>query len=212
MKIVCISDTHGLHKEVSLPDGDILIHAGDISKRGRREEIEDFNSWLGDIREQFKEIVVIAGNHDFLFETKPEEARALLTNAIYLENESTTIEGVKIWGSPVTPWFFEWAFNRQRGEEISAYWNKIPEDVNIVITHGPCQGISDTVSDGQCVGCSDLMDRVEELKELKLFVCGHIHEGYGMTNKGEITFVNASVCNVKYQVVNQPLVVDMMQL
>ena len=85
MKIVCISDTHSLHWHIpELPDGDVLIHAGDSLGQGTLDNIEDLNSWLGTLPHRHK--IVIAGNHDRAFQDEPEQARELLTNAIYLED------------------------------------------------------------------------------------------------------------------------------
>src|SRR5580658_3578813 len=99
LRIVCISDTHGQHAKLHLPEGDILVHAGDFMAFGDKpREVTDFNQWLG--KQTHRHKVVIAGNHDWMFERHPGAAQALLTNAIYLENSGTEIEGLKFWGSP----------------------------------------------------------------------------------------------------------------
>ncbi len=212
MKIVAISDTHTLHYKMvhELPEGDILIHAGDIGTRGKKHEVEDFNAWLGFIKDKYRYIIVIAGNHDFYFEEN-KSARNLITNAIYLENEEVVIDGIKFYGSPVSPWFHDWAFNRHRGDDIRKYWDAIPDDVNVLIVHGPSAYVNDKVNEnrgGENVGCVDLAARMLELKDMKLFVCGHIHEEYGTTTEDGVTYVNASICNASYEPINKPIVID----
>ena len=154
--------------------------------------------------------IIIGGNHDFLLEKNPSIFRALLEEypgLIYLENEATTIEGIKIWGSPVTPFFFNWAFNEQRGEAIRKFWKAIPDDVDILVTHGPPLGYGDRTERGELVGCKDLLDIVKEIKP-KYHTFGHIHEGYGLYENDATTFINASIVNVRYETVNQPVSID----
>jgi Icc-related predicted phosphoesterase len=206
MKIVCISDTHTLHKNMKIPDGDLLIHAGDVSSRGKLEEIIQFNDWLGTLPHRHK--VMIAGNHDFYFESNPPHAKSLITNAVYLNDSGIEIEGIKIWGSPVQPWFYDWAFNRQRGEDIRKHWDLIPTETDILITHGPPYGILDETARGELVGCEDLLKVIQQRVKPRLHVFGHIHEGYGKTEIGETIFVNAAMVNLQYRPVNQAIVVD----
>jgi Icc-related predicted phosphoesterase len=142
LRIVCISDTHGQHTKLSVPDGDVLIHAGDFTAFGERpKEIIDFNQWAGKQPHQHK--IVIAGNHDSMFERHPGAARELLGNAIYLENSATELAGLKIWGSPVQPEFNNWAFNIARGAAIRRYWKMIPTNTDVLVTHGPPFGVLD---------------------------------------------------------------------
>ncbi len=206
MKIVCLSDTHGVHDEITVPDGDLLLHAGDLSKRGKEHEISAFNSWLGTLPHPYK--VIVAGNHDFMFEHQAAQAEALITHALYLKNTSIEIEGLKIWGSPITPWFYDWAFNRQRGADIRRYWETIPTGIDILITHGPPQGILDTTIHGSQVGCADLLEHVFRVKP-KVHLFGHIHEGYGQVTIDDILFVNASTLNVNYKPVNEAIVLEL---
>jgi len=207
MKFVAISDTHGQHKSLPLPEADVIIHAGDISSRGREQEVVDFLSWFKDLHFKYK--IFIAGNHDFLFEQNPERIREILPpEIIYLNDNEVNIEGVKIWGSPITPWFHDWAFNRRRGEQISQHWNLIPEAVDIVLTHGPVYGILDKTIYGEYVGCEDLLKTINAVKP-KFHVCGHIHESYGKIPFGGTTFINASVLNHRYQRVNQPITFEL---
>lgn len=195
MKIVCISDTHYLHAHTPVPNGDLLIHAGDVSTIGDLAEIVDFNRWLGTLPHPYK--IVIAGNHDFYFEKEPQKAKELLTNAIYLNDSGIEIEGFKIWGSPISPQFHHWAFNRQRGAEIRQHWALIPADTDILITHCPPYGILDQTDTHQHEGCRDLLDIVQHQIQPCLHVFGHIHEAYGSLQIGRTLYVNASVVGLK---------------
>lgn len=204
MKFVTIADTHGKHQSLKLPPGKILIHAGDITMKGEREGVVDFLNWFS--LQDFEYKIFIAGNHDFFFEREAEmEIMQLIPdNVIYLNNSHTIIKGVKIWGSPITPWFFNWAFNRHRGEPIKTYWDLIPADTDILITHGPVFRALDKTTSGEHVGCKDLFNKLQEVKP-KIHICGHIHEAYGTTDKAGIKFINASVVNDQYDLVNSPI-------
>ncbi|WP_166261902.1 metallophosphatase domain-containing protein [Marinobacter salicampi] len=208
MRIVMISDTHSMHRQVKVPDGDLLIHAGDCLGVGTLEEVEDLNDWLGTLPHRHK--VVIAGNHDWCFQTDPEAARQRLTEAVYLEDSGTTIEGLKLWGSPWTPVFFDWAFNLERGDALAERWARIPDDTEVLITHGPPAGILDKVSNGshdESVGCADLLAAVERVRP-RLHVFGHIHEGYGRHETEATAFINASTCLASLKPLNPPVVID----
>jgi Icc-related predicted phosphoesterase len=207
MKIVAISDTHGLHTQLKLPDGDILVHTGDVSSQGKEFEIILFLNWFAE--QPHKHKVFIAGNHDFYFERAPKSViqSQIPDNVIYLNDSGVTVEGIRIWGSPIQPWFYDWAFNRQRGAAIKKHWDLIPSNTDILMTHGPAFGVHDKTTSGEKVGCVDLRETIDRVQP-KLFVCGHIHEAYGMLNNGQTTFINASVVNAKYQVVNKPVVFD----
>ncbi|MFT4761505.1 MAG: Icc-related predicted phosphoesterase [Paraglaciecola sp.] len=211
MKITFISDTHGKHGELTtaIPkDTELLIHAGDLSSMGKPEELSKFLNWYNDLPIPNK--IFIAGNHDFLPEESPSLFRSILDNfpnLIYLENEEVVIENIKIWGSPITPFFFNWAFNRQRGPKIRRYWEAIPEDVDILVTHGPPLNFGDRTTQGELVGCKDLLDIVEKIKP-KYHTFGHIHEGYGRYENDATTFINASVVDARYEMVNAPVSIN----
>jgi len=212
MKIICISDTHGAHRSVSIPDGDLLLHAGDLTNRGELEQVADFNDWLGGLPHAHK--VVIAGNHDFCFENKHRvKAEALLTNATYLFDRSVEIEGLTLYGSPWQPWFGGWAFNRKRGADIAEVWEQIPDETDILITHGPPAGILDLCVHGEGAGCKELLYAVEALRP-RLHVFGHIHEAYGEVQAGQqpgqsgTTFVNASIMTFQYEPTNAPIMFE----
>lgn len=205
MKFVFISDSHNKHDGLELPDGDFLIHAGDFSGRGRPEEVAAFMQWFS--RQAHRHKICIAGNHDFMAERDPEGFRALIPeNVVYLEDSGAELEGFRFWGSPITPWFFDWAFNRRRGAEIQAHWALIPRDIDILITHGPPYGILDVVArDGRPVGCRNLLQTVAEIKP-KAHVFGHIHEACGREEHDGILFLNASVLDENYVLANEPMV------
>lgn len=205
MKLVCMSDTHRDYAKVKVPDGDVLIHAGDIDIWGYENELVAFNEWLGALPHKHK--IIIAGNHDKLLQMyHKENIINHLSNAIYLENDSCTIDGVKFWGSPVTPRFGEWFFMHDRGTDIQTIWDMIPTDVDVIITHGPPYGIGDAVSFPTCehVGCSNLLKTVKNIKP-KVHVFGHIHSGHGITISNDIKFVNASVMDEEYTLAYEPI-------
>ncbi len=206
MRIVALSDTHGKHEQLKVPDGDLLIFAGDCSSRGEEWEIVAFLKWFAGQPHQHK--VMIAGNHDFIFEEDAPRSKELIpSNVIYLNDSGVNIEGFSIWGSPITPRFFDWAFNRDRGEEIAKHWRLIPDGIDILITHGPPVGILDRTRQGDVTGCEDLMRHIERVRP-KLHVFGHIHEGYGMVEKDGICFVNACILDERYQMRNLAVVME----
>lgn len=207
MKFVAISDTHCRHHVLRLPRADAIIHAGDISYRGRESEVTDFLSWFSKLHYTYK--IFIAGNHDFYFEKNPLRVQKIVPEGvIYLNDSGVDINGVKIWGSPVTPQFFNWAFNRQRGEALRRHWGLIPADTDVLITHGPPYGILDTtVASQQHAGCRDLLQTVGTIRP-KAHVFGHIHESYGVVKRNGIQYINASLVNEMYELVNRPVVFE----
>ncbi len=207
LRIVCIADTHGSHLEMThpIPDGDILVHAGDICKYGTIGEVQAYNDWIGQFPHPFK--ILVAGNHDRPFEISGQLCKDTLTNSIYLENSSVEIEGVKFYGTPVQPEFMGWAFNFPP-EKREFYWNQIPEDTDILITHCPPVGILDATIEGDFVGCPLLARRLDQLPNVKLNIFGHIHWSYGFATVNDKTFVNAAICGESYIPRNKPIVVE----
>jgi len=210
MRLVCLSDTHSLHRSIpAIPDGDVLIHAGDCLGVGTLDNLEDLNDWLGTLPHRHK--IVIAGNHDWVFQQAPELAREALSNATYLQDSGSEIDGIRFWGSPWTPTFMDWAFMLERGEPLHEKWQQIPRTTDVLITHGPPRGIGDLVAMGfrcQNVGCVNLLDRIQELS-LKAHIFGHIHEGYGEYSHGNTRLINASICTGRYEPTNPPIVLDL---
>jgi Icc-related predicted phosphoesterase len=214
MKIVCISDTHNCNAEIQVPDGDLLIHAGDATIRGTQPEVEDFMAWFAGLPHRYK--IFVAGNHDWLFEHDNRFARLLTANfnIKYLEDSFVEIEGLKIYGSPWQRRFFDWAFNLNRGAELAEKWDLIPDDTDVLITHGPPHGILDEVPrkySTENTGCEELRRKIEQISQsgkLKLHVFGHIHCGYGEHSEFGVKFVNASVCDESYAPTQPPIVVE----
>lgn len=204
--IIAISDTHGLHRTVEVPDGDILVHAGDFTRHGELATVEDFDDWLGGLPHRDK--IVIAGNHDFCFQNDPDTARGLLTNATYLEDSAVTVQGLRFYGSPWQPWFFDWAFNLHRGPEIRAKWDLIPDDTDVLVTHGPPVGHGDRTARGDITGCEDLRAALRRVKP-KVHIFGHIHEGFGRTREDGIDFLNASTCDLAYRPGQPPMIYEL---
>lgn len=207
MQITIISDTHGHHQKLTLPPTtDMIIHAGDFSNAGRLQEVQFFLKWYAALPHRYK--LLIGGNHDFLLEQAPKVFQSLLPdNIIYLEDEAIEIEGLQFWGSLITPFFFNWAFNRHRGTPIRKYWEKIPNDIDVLITHGPPKGFGDVTVRGEVVGCEDLLEKVLEVKP-RYHIYGHIHESYGIISTEHTTFINASNMDEKYRMVNEAVVLN----
>jgi Icc-related predicted phosphoesterase len=199
MRLVVISDTHGLHNGIQgLPDGDVLVHAGDFMNSGfDPEDIWSLNRWLGE--QSFKSRVVTGGNHDRYFQNSPEQARSLLSNAIYLENSGVTIDNVSFWGSTYTPEFLNWAFMYPRGSAARQCCDQVPYNLDVLITHGPPFGILDQVEPAAAhLGCEELLKAVEE-KKPKVHIFGHIHGDAGTFENGVTRFVNAAYLNERYK-------------
>lgn len=207
-KIVLISDTHNLHSKITIPECDILIHAGDATGRGTLQEVSSFLYWLS--QQPAKHKVAIPGNHDWLFDTDPFMAKNLLSqysDIVMLNDELKEVMGLKIYGSPVTPRFFDWAFNADE-DDLYETWSKIPDGIDILVTHGPPKGVLDITQDGDSVGCPILAAEIMYRIKPKYHIFGHIHEGYGQQKIEGITYINASTCNRKYQPVNPPIILD----
>jgi Icc-related predicted phosphoesterase len=177
----------------------------------------------------FKEVVAICGNHDWGFERDHALSRLAMEEQgiIYLEHQAREVLGLKFFGSPYSPRFYDWAFNVDRGPKLAALWSQIPLDTEVLITHGPpyrrldaCKR-ADTIDYGmygretlsyktEYVGCRDLAKHITLLKALRLHVFGHIHPQYGMEKGADgVTYANASTCNSQYDAVNPALVVDL---
>jgi Icc-related predicted phosphoesterase len=206
MRIVALGDTHGLHDQLAVPAGDVLIHAGDIGRRGTLEELRAFNEFLGRLPHPHK--ILVAGNRDYYFESHPTESRSLLTNAVYLQDEEISVDGIRIYGSPWQPPFMNTAFNLPRGRPLREKWALIPEGIDILVTHTPPYGIGDRTSRGESVGCRDLLEAVRRIKP-KLHIFGHVHERYGQYSDGGALFINASITDASMQFANQPIVRDL---
>lgn len=225
-RITLISDTHNKHKQITqdLPGGDILIHAGDVSSVGYEHEIREFCKWFNGL-DNYKHKIFIAGNHDWGFQNNPTKMKEILdfySDITYLQDEALVLyydgpngdfpeDNIRIYGSPWQPRFHNWAFNADPGEDIQQHWNKIPDNTDILITHGPAFGYLDTVVGRgyDNLGCKDLINKIVEVKP-KIHVCGHIHTGYGhkVSMDGSVNFFNAAVLNEQYVYAQKPITFD----
>lgn len=189
VRIVALADTHGEHGGLHVPPGDVLIHAGDLTQRGTAGELEAAADFLR--AQPHPEKLVIAGNHDFLLQQEPARARAVFHGLTYLEDAEATVAGLRVWGSPWQPWFHDWAFNLHRGEPIDAKWRLIPEGVDVLVTHGPPEGLGDRCWDGQRVGCADLLRHLDRVRP-RVHLFGHIHEDRGEFRRGDCRVINCT--------------------
>lgn len=215
MKITLFSDTHCKHDEITqdLPGGDLLLFGGDIMGSGYdQEELEAFCKWF-DKLDNYKNKIFIGGNHDRILENKPGLSAGIWSsyNSInYLQDEEIIVDNTKVYGSPWQPWFYNWAFNLPRkGPGLMSKWEAIPDDTDILITHGPAFGILDTVEGRrhENLGCELLSERIKQIKP-KIHLCGHIHSGYGYYFDGDTHFFNASVLNEQYNYTQKPFNVE----
>ena len=205
-RFVLISDTH--NTQPILPQGEVLIHAGDLTGNGSRKQTEAAMRWIGAQAQKFEWVVFVGGNHDWFFYHLSRErgvnavrefVRPYGENIIYLEDEFTIVSGAKIYGSPAQPEFYDWAWNYQRGAEIRAVWDKIPTfGVSMLVTHGPPKNILDWVGKER-VGCEELraaLDRVQPL----VHVFGHIHGAHGKAKA--FTHYKTAKCEITCPVVD----------
>jgi Icc-related predicted phosphoesterase len=192
MKIVAIADVH--NQEPVLPEGDMLVIAGDLTGHGTITQMARFSAWLR--KQPHRHKVVIAGNHDFCLQRwrEKEESETMLggDGIVYLRDQAVEIEGLKIYGTPWQPWFYDWAFNLERGAEIAAKWALIPEKLDLLISHGPPRGYGDRTNRGERVGCEDLLAAIE-LKRPRFTVFGHIHEDPGYWDHQGLSLINCSI-------------------
>ncbi|MDB4944728.1 MAG: hypothetical protein JWP97_4262 [Labilithrix sp.] len=192
-RIVAVADTHLQHDRLAIPGGDILVHAGDLCQHGSLDELARAADFFRALPHPVK--ILVAGNHDVCLERTPQAARALLEGFVYLEDSAAVIEGLVFHGSPWQPKFRVWAFGAARGPELAAKWAKIPERVDVLVTHGPPFGHGDRIpweGTPRHVGCLDLRRRVQEVKP-RLHLFGHIHQDPGVWREGPTTFANVTV-------------------
>jgi len=219
MRITFISDTHSKHTQITqdLPGGDLLLHSGDMSSMGYDYEITNFLKWFSGL-DNYTNKVFIAGNHDWGFEDNPQWCKEMIElyddKLDYLQDNLLVIgkdynTAIKVYGSPWQPEFYDWAFNLPRnGTELAEKWSQIPEDTDILLTHGPAWGYVDTIlGQTQHLGCELLAERIKVVKP-KIHVCGHIHSGRGYVFDGTTHYINASVLSERYIYNQKPMTVD----
>lgn len=207
-KIIAISDTHNLHSYIQIPECDILIHAGDATGRGSMEEIMPFLNWLSKQPAKYK--VFIPGNHDWGFEKNPDFYRheCQERGITLLIDEIVDLEGLKIYGSPITPFFCNWAFNRFPGPEIQKHWDLIPKGIDILVTHGPPRGFLDQTVFGEQCGSEELLYKILENRP-KVHIFGHMHDCHGLKTFDGIKFYNVTICDERYKAVHKPTEIDL---
>ena len=208
-KIICFSDTHGLHRAEKLNvwfhnnPGDILLFAGD-AQRNELDDGTDFIDWLHTLPYTHK--VAIFGNHDF--NSKNMSFQSDFYDDIKILNQNIVyVEGIKIFGSPFSPKYGNWCFMKE-DFELKKLYQEIPQDTKILITHSPAFGILDKTCEGFNAGSKSLLEKIEDLRFLRYHICGHIHEAYGIEMMGIRDSINASVVDENYVLKNLPVVVD----
>lgn len=223
MRIVAVADTHTFTSDLHVPDGDVLVHAGDMGRRGDVDELRAVADWLRTLPHRHK--VIIAGNHDWALapclRSEPvcqaclargasrcdpaslERGRALFADFVYLQDERTVIDGLAFYGSPWQPEFNDWAFNLPRGAALAEKWAAIPTGLDVLITHGPPMGIGDGWTLSGRAGCADLRTRVEAARP-RLHLFGHIHQDGGVWQHGATTFANVTT----WECERAPTVID----
>jgi predicted phosphodiesterase len=205
-RLVVMSDTHGQHRAIAVPEGDVLVHCGDFCTHGKEREAQAFARWFQSLPHRHK--VVIAGNHDRCLELDPSLAAALFDDCTYLCDAAAEVAGLRFYGAPWQPWFLDWAFNLPRGEPLRRKWALIPPQTDVLLTHGPPMEVLDRTFAGVHAGCEELRAAVARLTP-PLHVFGHIHEGFGVVRHGATLFGNASICDLAYDPTRAPLVFDL---
>lgn len=192
LRIVAVADTHGHQTDLGpIPEGDVFVHAGDLTRTGSLDELAPVADWIASLPHRHK--IVIAGNHDWCFARDPEAARARLgPGVVYLEDEPATVAGLSVYGSPWQPEFHGWAFNLPRGRALAEKWARIPEGLDLLITHGPPSGLGDRAWDGRATGCEDLLAALERVRP-RAHLYGHIHEDGGAWRCGSTLCMNVTI-------------------
>lgn len=188
MRLVAFSDSHLFHGDLQIPDGDVLIVAGNLLQAGGIDELTNAAEWLRSLPHRHK--VLVAGNHDWCFQRQRDAALALLPDVTYLEDSGTEIDQVRFWGSPWQPAYNNWAFNLERGAPLRQKWALIPESTDILVTHAAPEGIGDHSPEGRS-GCEELRERVSQLMP-PLHLFGHIHEGGGFWEIDGVAYCNVT--------------------
>lgn len=224
MNITCISDLHGHYPK--LEGGDLLIVAGDLTARHTEKEFSEFIKWLS--RQNYNEKIFIGGNHDTMLKEQNPHGRLFSDGICYLLDWGTEFQGLKIYGSPWTKSFEGMnpacmAFTVRTDAELAEKWKLIPDDIDILVTHSPPEGIGDCNLWKENCGSLSLLMRATLLENLKLFVWGHVHEAYGFFTPKQLMdlaaleiigpaacksfpyLVNASHVNEHYKPVNKPI-------
>ena len=218
MRIVCLSDTHAKHRQVVVPDGDVLVHAGDLTKHGEVETVLDVADWLRGLPHKHK--LVVPGNHDFCLDISKDrysqKARdALDAVAYYCVDRVVAIDGLRFYGAPWVPNLALWAFH-DRGRDM---FRDAPCDIDVLVTHGPPHGVRDGMWEHNAAitassllgdphtGSRHLRSYIARCPRLRAHIFGHVHEAYGLVMDDPI-FVNAAICTREYEPTNAPIVIE----
>jgi len=229
-RVICVSDTHNRHRDLAIQEGDIFIHAGDITQRGTLPELQEFNAWLASLPHKHK--IVIGGNHDEILLSPSLNKNDILSNCTYLEYSSTMVYGWKIFGYPSSIKMFSnhntsylsgllysfldylkpyQAFQVHMGtEQHLDTLSSIPTDCDILISHGPPYGAGDLTNRGRMNGDKELRSLIDTEIKPRFHIFGHIHEAHSVSGNGCTTFINAA--SPKYPwakgELNPPIVFD----
>lgn len=219
MRLVCISDTHNYHAKLQIPDGDILIHAGDFSNHGKPKEVASFCNWFAQQPHKYK--IAVTGNHDLSLDCSHINANLACQSIVrdymmedkfaFFTHNALAIEGVQFFFSSFTPTYGNWAF-MLTDDALALKWAQIPAETQVLVTHGPPKGILDSYEmDGVTVQCgsASLLQRVQLLNNLKLHVFGHIHESHGKLMQNGVQFANVAICDRENVFVNNATVIDL---
>jgi Icc-related predicted phosphoesterase len=214
MRVGAVADLHGLLP--TIPACDVLVIAGDVCPNEDHGEAfqarwleREFARWLAGLAGLgVGRIVGIAGNHDFVFQRAPQSVPRGL-EWTYLQDGGVTIDRVRFWGSPWTPWFYDWAFNAPRGEEGERFLQatySAAEEADVLVVHGPPTGYGDLTTRGVSAGSSALLAAIDRI-EPALALYGHIHEGRGRWRRGTSELANVAAVDEHYAPVDEPVVV-----
>jgi Icc-related predicted phosphoesterase len=215
MKIVTFSDIHGQQNKkltnwFESNPADLLIFAGDLQANQTTDDGTKFTQWLHKLPYPSK--IMVFGNHDGYYDIITNYVvNNFYDDIVILNNNSYTYNKngneINIFGSPHSVEFGSWWF-MLKDEELEKLWEKIPDNTDILITHGPPYGILDKTYAGINAGSKTLAKRIAELKKLKYHIFGHIHEAFGTVTIGQVTYLNTSLLNERYKFVNNPIIID----
>lgn len=206
MRIVCFSDTHGLEDQIQIPDGDALIFCGDLCCGGRIEEYYRFAQFMRKQKHSLK--IIVAGNHDWLFQREPQQAKQIFEGVTWLHDNAISIGRDTIYGTSWQPTFFNWAFNRTE-QELSELYSRIFFETTVLVTHCPPYEVLDVNRDGQNCGSVALKERANNLPYLRYHLFGHIHGNWGEHFDGKCSSINCCVLTENYTVYRKPIVIDL---
>ncbi len=207
-KVCCISDTHSFHNQLVIEPCDFVIHSGDILRKYKLEDVQEFIDWFSSLPARNK--ILVAGNHDrFIAKEKDKFLELMENKIIYLENSGIELEGVKFWGIPSVKWCGPYKhFTYKEETEERNIFNQIPPEIDILITHGPPYGILDHENlpgeKPHFHGSKVLLERVKTIKP-KYHIFGHIHEAYGTFKTHETFFINATILNKSEEIIRKPI-------